>query len=206
MDVTYESPGFELISFEKSFELSEHRHAAHCCIYSPYSTPVLNNYVSSALVSMQMRFDGKIGFHGGLVHEKNITEGLNRELAEEINLNEKFYITDKDYLFTHVDILNKLCLHFYGKEVSIEDFKTIEKEALDAEDFGLETMGVFRVPMFTMRDGYRGLPAFLNNNFIGEAKNQLLNFILHRKLMTPEEVKTVLEHSQKGSKVVCFDD
>ncbi|GBN16545.1 U8 snoRNA-decapping enzyme [Araneus ventricosus] len=197
--VINESPGFELISFEKSLELSGHRHAAHCCIYSPYSTPVLNNYMSSALVSMQVRFDGKIGFHGGLVHEKNIIEGLNRELVEEINLNERFHVTDKDYVFTHLDISNKLCLHFYGKEVSIQDFKTIEKEVLEAEDFGLETMGIFRVPMFTMRDGYRGLPAFLNNNFAGEAKNQLLNLILLRKLMTPQEVKVVLENSQKGS-------
>lgn len=87
---------------------------------------------------MQMRFDGRLGFHGGLVHEKNIVDGLNRELIEEINLNKKYHVTKNDYAFTHVNTSNKLCLHFYGKEVSVDDFKIIEKEALDAEDYGLE--------------------------------------------------------------------
>ena len=36
---------------------------------------------------MQMRFDGKLGFPGGLVEPgEDIVAGLNRELVEEINL------------------------------------------------------------------------------------------------------------------------
>ena len=36
---------------------------------------------------MQMRFDGAIGFAGGLVDPgEEVTQGLNRELEEEINL------------------------------------------------------------------------------------------------------------------------
>ncbi|GFX16950.1 u8 snoRNA-decapping enzyme [Trichonephila clavipes] len=153
-------------SFQKALELTGHRHAAHCCIYAPCPTPVLQHYTSSALVSMQMRFDGLLGFHGGLVTEKDIVSGLNRELKEEINLDEKFFVTDKDYLFSYIEVSNKLCLHLYGKNVTKKDFEDIERNVHTARDFGKETMGLFRVPMFTMDDGYYGLPAFLNNCFV----------------------------------------
>ncbi|GFU32040.1 u8 snoRNA-decapping enzyme [Nephila pilipes] len=155
----------------------------------------LRNLVSN---QMQMRFDGHLGFHGGLVSEKDITIGLNRELKEEINLDEKFFVTDEDYLFSHVETSNKLCLHFYGKKVTKEEFEAIEKDVFTAKDFGKETMGLIRVPMFTMDDGYHGLPAFLNNCFVGDSKNQLLNFILITNLMSPEEMNMVLENSRKG--------
>ena len=39
---------------------------------------------------MQMRFDGKMGFPGGLIDlGENLVTGLNRELDEEINLDLK---------------------------------------------------------------------------------------------------------------------
>lgn len=192
------SPGTELISFHKALELTDYRHAAHCCIYVPCPTPVLEHYVSSALIMLQMRFDGHLGFHGGLVDGKDVIGGLNRELKEEINLNEKYFATGKDYLFSHLEISNKLCLHLYAKKVSIEDFKDIERNIHAARDFGKETMGILRVPMFTMDDGYSGLPAFLNNCFVGEAKNQLLNFLLITNLLSPEEMNVILKNSEKG--------
>ncbi|GIY90211.1 u8 snoRNA-decapping enzyme [Caerostris darwini] len=197
------TPGFELINFDESLKLSDHGHAAHCCIYSSCSTSVFDNYKSSALISMQMRFDGQLGFHGGLIHESNIPNGLNRELKEEINLDEKFFVTEKDYLFTHVQTSNKLCLHFYAKEVTLKDFEAIERGIFEASDFGKETMGIFRVPMFTMNDGYGGLPAFLNNCFVGYAKNQFLNFLLFSKLMSLEEIKVAIESSKKNVQVKC---
>ncbi|GFQ87301.1 u8 snoRNA-decapping enzyme [Trichonephila clavata] len=194
----YLSSRSEFISFQKALELTDHRHAAHCCIFAPCPTPVLQHYTSSALVSMQMRFDGLLGFHGGLVTEKDIVSGLNRELKEEINLDEKFFVTDEDYLFSYIEVPKKLCLHLYGKNVTKEDFEDIEKNVHTARDFGKETMGLFRVPMFTMDDGYYGLPAFLNNCFVGEAKNQFLNFLLVTNLLSPEEINVALKSSEKG--------
>ena len=39
---------------------------------------------------MQLRFDGKLGFPGGLINENEIpVDGLNRELNEEIGLERK---------------------------------------------------------------------------------------------------------------------
>ena len=43
--------------------------------------------VEALLIQMQVRFDGNIGFIGGLVDTgENAIEGLNRECCEEINL------------------------------------------------------------------------------------------------------------------------
>ena len=52
---------------------------------------------------MQMRFDGKIGFPGGLIDPgENVVTGLNRELVEEINLDlETHSIKREDFLFFH---------------------------------------------------------------------------------------------------------
>lgn len=39
---------------------------------------------------MQLRFDGKLGFPGGLINESEVpVDGLNRELTEEIALESK---------------------------------------------------------------------------------------------------------------------
>lgn len=35
-------------------------------------------------------------------------------------------------------------------------------------------LGLVRVPLYTLRDGVGGLPAFLENSFIGTAREQLL--------------------------------
>ncbi|GFU02610.1 hypothetical protein NPIL_298611 [Nephila pilipes] len=52
-NILHLSPGSELISFHEALELTDHRQAAHCSIYTPCSTPVLQHYVSSALISSQ---------------------------------------------------------------------------------------------------------------------------------------------------------
>ena len=49
----------------------------------------------------------------------------------------------------------------------------MEKDALNAEEYGSETLGITRVPLFTMSEG-RGFPAFLKNNFVGNSKQQLV--------------------------------
>lgn len=37
----------------------------------------------------------------------------------------------------------------------------------------MQTMGILRVPLFTLTDGRRGLPNFLTNQFAGNAREQL---------------------------------
>lgn len=37
-----------------------------------------------------------------------------------------------------------------------------------------QVLGLVRVPLYTLHDGVGGLPAFLDNTFIGTAREQLL--------------------------------
>jgi ADP-ribose pyrophosphatase len=94
---------------------------------------------------MQLRFDGYIGFPGGLINEgEDILSGLNRELFEEINVNvQKHPVKEEHYVVTHWCPSKKLLLHFYALEVSIDDLKVIEEEAVKAYDYGTEVIFQF---------------------------------------------------------------
>ena len=93
---------------------------------------------------MQMRFDGKLGFPGGLIDPgENVVTGLNRELLEEINLDlETHSIKREDFLFCHYISDNKdpksssRIRMFFAKEVTKTEFELIEKRSLDAKEYG----------------------------------------------------------------------
>jgi len=94
---------------------------------------------------MQLRFDGYIGFPGGIIDEgEDILSGLNRELFEEVNINvQKHPVKEEHYVVTHWCPNKKLLLHFYAVEVSIDDLKVIEEEAVKAHDYGTEVIFQF---------------------------------------------------------------
>lgn len=87
-----------------------------------------------------MRFDGNLGFPGGLVDPgEDSIRALNRELSEEMNLDlSKHSITENSYIITHWSISKRLCLHFYALEVGLDEIYEIEKRALLAKDYGSE--------------------------------------------------------------------
>ncbi len=58
-------------------------------------------------------------------------------------------------------------------------------------------MGTIRIPLYTMGDGYRGLPVFLKHQFIGNAKEQLLYTIKMRNLMTEDEILKAVNAQQQ---------
>jgi hypothetical protein len=49
------------------------------------------------------------------------------------------------------------------------------------------------VPLYTMEDDYSGFPAFLENNFVGNAREQLLEALIKTDIMTRDEVNVALE-------------
>lgn len=56
-----------------------------------------------------------------------------------------------------------------------------------------QVLGWIRVPLYTMADGYNGFPAFLENNFVGNAREQLLEGLIKTGVMTRDEVNVALE-------------
>uniref|UniRef100_T1JIE0 U8 snoRNA-decapping enzyme n=1 Tax=Strigamia maritima TaxID=126957 RepID=T1JIE0_STRMM len=146
---------------------------------------------------MQMRFDGQIGFPGGLVNpgEKPV-DAVNREMREEIDLDlSKHRATDESHVMSHVDHKTKLVTHFFAIEVNLDEFLVIEKRCLDAEDYGEESLGVLRACLYTMADKIRGFPSFLKQNFVGCCKEQLCQGLRTCNIMTEEEIRTGLSRS-----------
>lgn len=58
-------------------------------------------------------------------------------------------------------------------------------------------MGNVRVPLYTMHySNNGGLPTFLNNNFVGTAKEDLLLALYHTHLLTEKEITEVIHMSR----------
>ena len=96
--------------------------AAHCVIYTKTADS------RRALVLMHMRFDGKLGFAGGLIdpEDASVVQGLNRELREELNLDtSRFEIKDKDFVMCRHGLI-KLSVYYLSHRFyvsSIQIFK-----------------------------------------------------------------------------------
>jgi len=56
-----------------------------------------------------------------------------------------------------------------------------------------QVMGMVRVPLYTLRDGVSGLPAFLCNSFAGTAREQLLWALAARRLLPPGRLREACE-------------
>uniref|UniRef100_A0A8B9DND7 Nudix hydrolase 16 like 1 n=1 Tax=Anser cygnoides TaxID=8845 RepID=A0A8B9DND7_ANSCY len=140
----------------------------------------------AALLQMQMRFDGLLGFPGGFVDRRywSLEDGLNRVLGLGLGC---VRLTEADYLCSHLtEGPHRVVAHFYARQLTLEELHTIEISAVHSRDHGLEVMGMVRVPLYTQKDRMGGLPNFLGNSFVGTAKFQLL-FALKILNMVPEE-------------------
>ncbi|XP_066480534.1 U8 snoRNA-decapping enzyme-like [Tiliqua scincoides] len=144
----------------------EWKHACHALLYAPCPGCLFGKIPLRFAVLMQMRFDGRLGFHGGFVDQRDtsLEESLNRELLEELGPGvASLLVTENDYLSYHAsERAQRVVEHFYVKQLRLEELQAIEDRATQAKDHGLEVMGLFRVPLYTPRDGTGGLPAFLS--------------------------------------------
>ncbi|XP_078209808.1 U8 snoRNA-decapping enzyme-like isoform X1 [Callithrix jacchus] len=133
---------------------------------------------SFLLSQMQMRFDGRLGFPGGFVdsQDSSLEDGLNRGLLEQLGeAAAAFRVERPDYRSSHTGSGPHVVAHFYAKSLTLEQLSAVEASATRAKDHGLEVLGLVRVPLYTLRDGVGGLPTFLENCFIGAAREQLLD-------------------------------
>ncbi|CAG0893517.1 unnamed protein product [Darwinula stevensoni] len=173
--------------------------AAHCMIYALDDSVVFNLYCRRAAVLMHMRFDGYLGFPGGLVDTgEEIIPALNRELHEEMNLDlTRFQVKHEDHVISHENAKNRVICHFYALCVSLAEFEEIERAALASKEHGHEVLGHIRVPLYVMGDGYRGFPTFLDNNFCGNARSQLLTSLKQRNILPESIINAALAATKK---------
>ncbi|XP_012622347.1 U8 snoRNA-decapping enzyme [Microcebus murinus] len=153
------------------------RHACHALLYAPDPGMLFGRIPLRYAVLMQMRFDGRLGFPGGFVdtQDSSLEDGLNRELREELGeAVAAFRVERADYRSSHAGSGPRVVAHFYAKRLTLEQLLAVETGATRAKDHGLEVLGLVRVPLYTLRDGVGGLPTFLENSFIGAAREQLL--------------------------------
>ncbi|XP_047624212.1 U8 snoRNA-decapping enzyme [Phacochoerus africanus] len=162
------------------------RHACHALLYAPDPGLLFGRIPLRYAVLMQMRFDGRLGFPGGFVdlRDHSLEDGLNRELDEELGeAAAAFRVERADYRSSHAGSRPRVVVHFYTKCLTLEQLTAVERGAPRARDHGLEVLGLVRVPLYTLRDGVGGLPAFLENTFIGNAREQLLEALQNLGLL-----------------------
>ncbi|KAM4662884.1 U8 snoRNA-decapping enzyme-like isoform 1-T1 [Discoglossus pictus] len=188
------------VSREESLQLQGYKHACHVLLYAPTPAKLFGRVPIRYVLLMMMRFDGRLGFPGGFVDPKDdsLEAGLNRELEEELGpAFSTLKVTEEDYRSAQArEYPQKNVTHFYTKQLSLEDIEMVEAEASHAKDHGLEVMGLVRVPLFTLRDGAGGLPAFLSNNFIGNSKSQLLYALRTLHLLREDQIRDAMWASQ----------
>ncbi|XP_034517898.1 U8 snoRNA-decapping enzyme [Ailuropoda melanoleuca] len=181
--------GIRKLELEEALALgSGWRHACHALLYAPDPGTLFGRIPLRYAVLMQMRFDGRLGFPGGFVsvHDGGLEAGLNRELTEELGkAAADFRVERADYRSSHAGPGTRIVAHFYAKRLTLQQLVAVEMGAPRAKDHGLEVLGLVRVPLYTLRDGVGGLPAFLENSFIGAAKEQLLEALQDLELVEP---------------------
>ncbi|XP_026882761.2 U8 snoRNA-decapping enzyme isoform X2 [Electrophorus electricus] len=163
------------ITREAALSREDHKHACHLLLYADTGAKLFGKIPIKHIVLMQMRFDGLLGFPGGLVKpsEESLEAGLTRELQEEVGV--PVAVTADDYVSSHLAPAPPcLITHFYTKKIEEAELIDIERAAVaTAADHGLEVLGMVRVPLYTLRNG-GGLPWFLSHSFISNSRAQLL--------------------------------
>ncbi|CAM1322951.1 NUDT16 (predicted) [Pycnogonum litorale] len=173
------------------------RQAAHCMIHAKWNQLFFDVHPNRCAVMMHLRFDGSLGFPGGLVESgEDALVGLRRELDEEIGSNSEFCdrLGESNRLISHLDPLRRIIYHFYSLEVDYETFVRIERAAIEAHHFGTEVLGNVRPPFYSM-GGNKGFATFLSNQFVSNSRDQLVYGLLNNRTFDRQEIKLILQKS-----------
>jgi ADP-ribose pyrophosphatase YjhB (NUDIX family) len=173
------------------------KQACHVAIWAPVKYQLWGTLPAGHAVLMQMRFDGLLGFPGGLVdivdgHREDLSVAATRELAEELSAN--VVVSDGDYLGCIYLPDQHLCTHLYEKRVTEAMLSQLERDALTAYD-RFEVCGTLRCPCYglpaTANGGVsnKGFGLFIQQRFAGNAKQQLLRLVKERGLVDQDVFK-----------------
>ncbi|KAM9785656.1 U8 snoRNA-decapping enzyme [Neosynchiropus ocellatus] len=188
------------LSREEASKLTACRHACHVMLYCDTQGQLFGKIPIRHIILMQMRFDGLLGFPGGLVDpsKETLEEGLVRELSEELGVAVPVSADHHvESCFETGPSSPRLITHFYVKKMTEEQILEVEKASIcTAEDHGQEVLGMVRVPLYSTKSG-GGLSLFLSHSFISNARSQLVNTLLRLDMVTPEELQQALETSLK---------
>ncbi|KAK7808093.1 hypothetical protein U0070_009407 [Myodes glareolus] len=173
------------------------RHLCYVMLYAPDPRKLFGDRIPLRYsVLMYMRFDGRLGFPGGFVsdHSPTLEDGLNEELLKRLGEGVSTFTVDHgDYRSSLAHAKSKVVAHFYAKCLTLEQLQAVEAKAPLAKDYGLEVFGLVRVPLYILQDGVGGLPAFLENSFIGASREQLLEALQDLGILDPETISIVKE-------------
>lgn len=196
-DISLCNIDFKEISYEETQNDKYHTYtsASHGMIYSKTDKKIFNDINVHANILMQMRSCGNLGFGGGIIDDNETPIfALNREMREEFHIDPTMclFLHPEDHVCSHVNETKKFICHFYAREIGEDVFYQIERNTFLAEEFGKETFGTLRVPLFI--DGaMRGLPLFLSNNFSGNAQQQLVLTLVRRNIIPRELLAKALD-------------
>ena len=59
-----------------------------------------------------------------------------------------------------------------------------------------QVLGLCRCPLYILGDGSSGLPAFLNNGFIGNSKELLIDGITRHRLLSRPQMEEILRRGE----------
>ncbi|XP_065142129.1 U8 snoRNA-decapping enzyme [Paramisgurnus dabryanus] len=166
----------EQITREDALTQEGYKHACHIMLYGDCSAKLFGKIPIKHIVLMQMRFDGLLGFPGGLVNpsKETLEAGLSRELHEEVGVAIPVGV-DNHISSCLAPSCPRLITHFYIKKMTEAELREIEKAAVaTATDHGLEVLGMVRVPLYFLKNG-GGLPYFLSHSFISNSRAQLIS-------------------------------
>uniref|UniRef100_A0A8C2I2N5 U8 snoRNA-decapping enzyme n=1 Tax=Cyprinus carpio TaxID=7962 RepID=A0A8C2I2N5_CYPCA len=215
----------EQITREDALTREGYRHACHIMLYGDSSAKLFGKIPIKHIVLMQMRFDGLLGFPGGLVNpsEETLEAGLSRELHEEVGVAVPVGV-DNHVSSCLSPSCPRLITHFYIKKMTESELKEMEKAAVaTATDHGLEVktlsvisrvckctykillcifliclqvLGMVRVPLYFLKNG-GGLPYFLSHSFISNSRAQLLSALQRCRLLSQGELEKAVRQAEQ---------
>ncbi|XP_016404800.1 U8 snoRNA-decapping enzyme-like isoform X4 [Sinocyclocheilus rhinocerous] len=178
----------EQITREDALRREGYRHACHIMLYGDSSAKLFGKIPIKHIVLMQMRFDGLLGFPGGLEVGVAVPVGVDNHVSSCLSPS-----------------CPRLITHFYVKKMTESELKEMERAAVaTATDHGLEVLGMFRVPLYFLKNG-GGLPYFLSHSFISNSRAQLLSALQRCGLLSQGELEKAVRQAEQMRLTRCGD-